>query len=357
MPRRRVMIASIVTALLLGSAGLAVAGGRHGDLGESWAGRPAPTHTGKHRKPHPGPTSTASPSTPVPTPTTSVRPTPKPPTEPTGTQAPNPTQPSGPSGGSWWRPAVGTTWQWQLTGKLDLSAKVQVYDVDLFDTSAADVAAIHAKGAKAICYLETGAWESYRPDASRYPSGVLGKAIDGYPEERYVDVRNLDVLRPIIDARLDLCAQKGFDGVEPDIDDSFVDVGASGIGFPVTYADQLAFNRMVAADAHARGLAIGLKNGTYGDRAAQFVKDIQPSVDYAVNEECAAEDACGMLAVFTDNGKPVFHTEYLGDYRQASTSNYSPVLNTFCPVTRPLRFSSILKDASESLSAWRQACP
>jgi endo-alpha-1,4-polygalactosaminidase (GH114 family) len=265
---------------------------------------------------------------------------------------------SAPSSGSWWRPVVGTSWQWQLTGKVDLSARAGVYDLDLFGTAASTVAAVHAQGAKAICYLETGGWESYRPDASRYPTSVLGRTMSDYPDERYVDLRQLTVLRPIIDARLDLCAQKGFDGVEPDIDDSVVDVGAKGIGFAVTYADQLAFNRMVSQDAHARGLAIGLKNGISGEEPERFAADMLPLVDFAVNEECAVDgDVCAVLRVFTDSGRPVFHAEYLDDYPKSSTTRYQQVLDAFCPGTSALAFSSILKDASASLSAWRATCP
>jgi len=126
----------------------------------------------------------------------------------------------------------------------------------------------------------------------------------------------------------------------------------------VTYADQIAFNTMVANDAHTRGLAIGLKNGTFGTDITQFTSDMQPLTDYAVNEECAASDnVCGVLATFTHHGKAVFHTEYLDDYAGASTTNYQQVLQAFCPSTKALGFSSILKDASASLSAWRVACP
>jgi hypothetical protein len=257
-----------------------------------------------------------------------------------------------------WKAAVGTTWQWQLTGSVDLTPNVGMFDLDLFDTSSSTVAAIHAKGAKAVCYMETGAWESYRPDAGAYPSTVRGKALGGYPNEKYVDIRQIATLRPIIAGRLDLCKQKGFDGVEPDIDDSFVDVGASAIGFPVTYADQIAFNTMVAEEAHSRGLAIGLKNGTFGTNINTFVADMEPLVDFAVNEECmAGGKVCDSLTVLTSKGKAVFHTEYLDDYNGASTSNYASVLNSFCPATKALGFSSILKDASSSLSAWRAPCP
>ena len=58
-------------------------------------------------------------------------------------------------------------------------------------------------------------------------------------------------------ARLDLAQQRGCDGVEPDNVQSYDD----DTGFELTAADQLAFNRRVADEAHARGLAVGLKNG------------------------------------------------------------------------------------------------
>ena len=35
----------------------------------------------------------------------------------------------------WWQFEPGMTWQWQLTGKLNLSYDVEMYDVDLFDTT------------------------------------------------------------------------------------------------------------------------------------------------------------------------------------------------------------------------------
>ena len=48
--------------------------------------------------------------------------------------------------GGWWRPAPGTSWQWQLSGKLDPSFDVEVYDIDLFDNSQAQMDSLHAAG-------------------------------------------------------------------------------------------------------------------------------------------------------------------------------------------------------------------
>ncbi|MDX2974772.1 endo alpha-1,4 polygalactosaminidase, partial [Kribbella solani] len=83
----------------------------------------------------------------------------------TSTSAPD--VPSAPSGR--WQPRPGIAWQWQLNGKLDTSVDVPVYDIDGFDQPKATVAALHAKNRKAICYISTGAYEDWRPDAANFP--------------------------------------------------------------------------------------------------------------------------------------------------------------------------------------------
>ncbi|MFN7148907.1 MAG: endo alpha-1,4 polygalactosaminidase, partial [Microthrixaceae bacterium] len=84
-------------------------------------------------------------------------------------------------------PRPGLSWQWQLTGAVDTSVGADVFDVDLFDTSAAVVSALHARGARVVCYMSAGSFEDWRPDASRFPSSVLGSALDGWPGERWLD--------------------------------------------------------------------------------------------------------------------------------------------------------------------------
>ena len=231
-----------------------------------------------------------------------------------------------------WRPASGTTWQWQLSGTLDLTVDAQVYDVDLFTTSAAQVAALHRAGRRVVCYVDAGSFEKGRPDSGRFPAAVLGSVMDGWPDERWLDVRRLDVLEPILAARLDLCRRKGFDGVEPDNVDGY----ANDTGFPLTAADQLRFNRRLAALAHARGLAVGLKNDL------EQVPALVGSFDFAVNEQCAEYSECDALAPFVRAGKAVFHAEY--DLTTAA----------FCPTSRRLRLSSVRKRLD--LDAWRQTC-
>lgn len=233
----------------------------------------------------------------------------------------------------WWRPQPGTSWQWQLTGALDTSVDAAVFDVDGELTSAATVADLHRLGARAICYVDAGAWESYRPDADAFPPEVLGKPVEGWPEERWLDIRRTDVLLPIMEARIAACRDKGFDAVEPDLVEGYL----ADTGFPLTRADQLAYNRALAQIAHRHGLGIALKN------TPELVAELEPSFDFAVVEECFAYRECDAYLPFIRAGKAVLHVEYEG------------ALEDFCPTTTRLGFSSMKKRLS--LDAWRQVCP
>jgi hypothetical protein len=238
--------------------------------------------------------------------------------------------PSGPAG--WWRPRAGLSWQWQLSGALDTGVVADVYDIDAVTTTAAQVATLHRLGRKVICYVNVGAYETFRPDAARFPHAVLGNELDGWPGERWLDVRRWDVLGPILADRFTACKGKGFDGVEPDNVDGY----GNDTGFPLTAAEQLAFNRQVAALAHRTGLAVGLKNDV--EQAASLAG----TMDFAVDEECVKYRECAALRIFPAAGKPVFHAEY------------DRPVTVFCAVTRPLGFSSIRKHLE--LDAWRQTC-
>jgi len=232
-----------------------------------------------------------------------------------------------------WRPRVGDAWQWQLSGELDLSIDVPIYDVDWMTTSADTVAELHDLGRHVICYLSVGTWESYREDADAFPEEVRGKTLADYPDERWLDVRRLDVLAPLLSARLDVCRDKGFDAVEPDN----VDAYQNDSGFPLTSADQLSFNRWVAKAAHDRGMSVGLKNDL--GQVRQLVDDF----DFAINEQCFEYDECDVLIPFIEAGKAVLHVEY------------QHPLASFCPGTTALGFSSMRKRFE--LGAYREACP
>lgn len=229
-----------------------------------------------------------------------------------------------------WTPSPSTTWQLQLTGTIDQTVDVAVYDIDLFDNDSATVGSLHSRGRKAICYFSAGSWENWRPDAASFPASIIGNT-NGWPGEHWLDIRRLDVLGPIMEARLDVCKQKGFDAADPDNVDGYTNLS----GFPLTADDQLRYNRFLSDAAHRRGLSVGLKNDL--GQAAALVS----SFDWALNEQCFRYNECSLLTPFVDAGKAVFQVEYGTD-------------QSFCSLARALRLSSIQKNLD--LDAWRIAC-
>jgi hypothetical protein len=234
--------------------------------------------------------------------------------------------------GPHWVPAANTTWQWQLTTPVDQSVDAQMYDIDLFDNPASVVASLHAAGRKVVCYLDVGTYEPGRPDSSAFPKSVLGKKLPDFPDERWLDIRRLSVLKPIIERRLDLCQQKGFDGVEPDNVDGY----ANDSGFKLTAGDQLRYNSFVAGAAHDRGLSVGLKNDL------DQVGALEPDFDWALNEQCFQYSECDKLQPFVKAGKAVFETEY-----ELDTAS-------FCAQAQAQGLMAMRKHYE--LDAWRETC-
>ena len=231
-----------------------------------------------------------------------------------------------------WRPSPGTSWQIQLSEPVDPSVDAQVYDIDLFDTPQQVIDQLHAQGRKVICYFSAGSWENWRPDADQFPREVLGRVLVGWPDEKWLDVRRLDLLDPLMQARLDLAVQKGCDGVDPDNVDGY----ANKSGFPLSGEDQLAYNRWLADQAHRRGLSIGLKNDL------GQIPELLSDFDWAINEQCFQYEECELLLPFVQAGKPVFGIEYELD--QAD----------FCPQATAMNFDFLKKRLE--LDAWRVPC-
>ena len=184
-----------------------------------------------------------------------------------------------------------------------------MYDIDLFDTPPATIDRLHTDGRVVICYFSAGSWEERREDASDFPEVVLGEQLEGWEEERWLDISRIDLLEPIMLARLDLAVEKDCDGVEPDN----VDAYANATGFGLTYDDQIEHNIWLAEQAHARGLPIGLKNDL------GQIDDLVEHFDWALNEECFQYEVCDGLLPFIEAGKAVFGVEYMGD-----PANYCP---------------------------------
>jgi hypothetical protein len=203
----------------------------------------------------------------------------------------------------YWRPssAAPISWNWQLQGTVPTNTGVQVFDIDGFDSTAATVAALHRQGTRAICYIDFGTSEDFRPDFGSFPASVQGNT-NGWPGERWLDIRQIGALAPIMTARMRMCVQKGFDALEPDNIDGY----ANSTGFPLTAQDQLNYNIWIANTAHSLGLSVGLKNDN--DQTAQ----LQPYFDWALDEQCNQYSECGTESPFVLAGKAVFNAEYSG---------------------------------------------
>jgi hypothetical protein len=231
-----------------------------------------------------------------------------------------------------WNPPAGATWQVQFSGSLDLSVNAAVFDLDAFDTTSRVVKKLHSRGRSAVCYVNAGAWEDWRPDANRFPAVVKGKDLDGWPGERWLDIRQLDVLAPLLSNRIAMCAAKGFDGVEFDNVNGY----SNDSGFPLTSGDQITFNRWLAQAAHDHGLAVGLKN------TLELAHELEPHFDFAILEQCFQYRECALAAPFVDARKSVLDIEY------------SLARGAFCGKAADLGITAMRKRLN--LGAWRRPC-
>lgn len=234
--------------------------------------------------------------------------------------------------GTCWKPALNTRWNYVLSEAPNTGIQAAVYDIDLFDTKASTVTHIHSLNRKAICYFSAGSSEDWRPDFGSLPTSVLGAPLDNWPGERWLDIRNINALAPIIRSRLDLCKKKGFDGVEFDNVDGY----SNQSGFPLKAEDQLRYNIFLANEAHKRGLTAALKNDL------DQTSTLSNYFDYAVNEQCFQYGECNALLPFINKGKPVFNVEYSGNnsaiFKKANTMNFNTIKKAL-KLNNPVTFS------------------
>ncbi len=235
-----------------------------------------------------------------------------------------------------WVPTPGLRFDVQFAKPFDLDRPVDFLELDLFDTTAETVATLKARGIRLACYLNAGAFERWRPDAADFPAVVLGKAYAGWPGERWLDIRRLDLLAPILEARLDLCRDKGFDSVEPDNINGY----ENDTGFGLSAADQLAFDRWLAAQAHARGLSIALKN------TGLLARALEPDFDWALVESCYTYSECQLWAPFRAAGKAVFVIEYTTSRKRQAR---------FCALAGNDGYALLFK--RRKLDGWLARCP
>lgn len=191
-------------------------------------------------------------------------------------------------------------WDIQFAPPFQLDRAVEVMDLDGEFTDAATVAALRARGVTPICYVAVGTWENYRGDAERFPESLLGKTWPEWPDERFLDIRALEMLLPLMRARFETCRDKGFAGIEADIQD----LHWADTGFDISRSDQVAYSRALAELAHGLGLTFGQKN------SPDLIPDLVGVADFIVTEDCFHDGWCADTTLYVAQGKPVYAIEY-----------------------------------------------
>ena len=231
-------------------------------------------------------------------------------------------------------------------GPIPTPGSANIWDTDLFaDSNTANagiptgrsrvVTALHAAGKYSICYVEAGAYQTSFPDLSNfapadYGHGATRYQMQGYPNEWWFDISGFRHyvagrsstltgaavnIAAALDKRIGWCALEGQDALEPDDLDGYTNPGNTGVaggGWHLTQADSAGFERWLAYEAHAHGLAIFQKNDP-----ANAGADVG-TYDGMIIEECNYyQDPCtgrgGDATAYLKAGKPVLNAEYTED--------------------------------------------
>lgn len=283
--------------------------------------------------------------------TYNVTPPPTCPSGQTGTPpncvTPPPASGGGSSSGSWWKPGTGVLpWQWNIDHELNTSNATDmgtnsltstgqaalapmVYDIDGIINSAATVKALHNMGKKVICYVEVGSAGDYYGNSDGSTSyynelkaaGVFGTKMQGWPEF-YININSPATLTIVKKMIHDQCYNKGFDGVEPDLDDSY----STNNGFNITLDQEVAYLAKLSDYSHSLGMAWGLKNGGDGGDPAKFVQAMIPHIDFAVVEEPYKLNTIKYFYPALYNaGKAMFVAEYKEDSSASQFAGFCKV--------------------------------
>jgi hypothetical protein len=233
----------------------------------------------------------------------------------------------------WYKPVPEVSFDWDLRSDIpvDMIYNAEVIDLDAFDTSVELIDALHAQGKKVFAYVSVGSWEDWRPDAGSFPNEVIGNSYPGWEGEKFLDIRQIDLLAPIMKARFDMIKEKGFDGIEPDN----IDLNSwtvEELGFPISDADVITYSQWLAQQAHNRGLSIGQKNAS--DLAEQLVN----TFDWILLEDAFYEGTQDDAQVYIQHNKAVFATEYTDNFTQSYLFT-----GEVCNEASQLHYTAILK--------------
>ena len=206
---------------------------------------------------------------------------------------------------NYWRPSPDERLQIQYADyPPDSFVQADIFAVDLFEIPLESIENLHRTGKRVICYVNTGAWEDYRPDAGNFPVEIIGRDYEGWEGEKWLDISRYSLFKDVMESRFNLAVSKGCDGIDADNMQNYQEK----TGFSISEEDQLSYNIWLSGQAHERGLSIGLKNN------AEQAGDLEPYFEWSLIEDCAVYGWCEMLSPFVKAGKPVYQVEYSDEY-------------------------------------------
>jgi hypothetical protein len=220
-------------------------------------------------------------------------------------------------------PPANARWLARLDGAVDISQDAEFFYLDADQQVSSDLQTLRAEGRHYLCYLSAGSVESFRDDAKDFPPSAVGNQLSGFPNERWLDVRDAGV-RELMARRVESFAARGCDGVTP----SSLAVHVADTGFDLTLADALDYARWLAKQIHAAGMSAGLSG------PSDMTGELWPSFDFGLAIGCVKSTRCGEYAVFGQAKKPVLYIE-LGDAEAA------PGL---CKAAQALGFDALISD-------------
>lgn len=76
-----------------------------------------------------------------------------------------------------------------------INPETKIYDIDLFDSSKKLIKTLHSQDKIVICYFSAGTFEEWRPDAKNFTRAELGKPLNEWEGERWVNITSSNVFQ------------------------------------------------------------------------------------------------------------------------------------------------------------------
>jgi len=229
---------------------------------------------------------------------------------------------------------VGDRWDWQLKAPADLDRDVEMLALDPRLVTVDKLQRLHAEGINTVCHVNAGTIAETDPGFSNFPPAVIGNAHKTRPNERYLDIRWIEIVVPLITRKFVACKTQGFTAIEPD----GLDVYTQNSSFTITAADTVHYATTLAHVAHGLGLGIAQKN------VPELTEALLPHFDFAITESCFETGTCEQIAAYPKANKPAFNAEYTDvdiDFAKACAEGARLNINMIRkdrPVTAPVIF-------------------